>query len=276
MNQKFFSSAFCILAMGFFMLLSGCGSNDVEEPVDCAQSDLAITVASTQNVDRCGATNGKIDVAATGGKAPYQFAIGSGALQTSTQFANLGAGTYEIKVVDANQCERIVSATLSAGGSSLAATAATGIDNQCLTDNGSITVTASGGTAPYQFKLDAGGFGTSGAFANVKNGPHVVLVKDADNCQITLNVTVPRGNTGISYANDIKPIIDARCAGSSCHGAGNGSRDFTNPDNLKSNASGVKSRTAGRSMPPAGATALTQEQIDRIGCWVDDGAPINN
>ncbi len=34
----------------------------------------------------------------------------------------------------------------------------------------------------------------------------------------------------------------------------------------------VKERTANKSMPPAGKTALTAEQIAKIACWVEDGA----
>jgi uncharacterized membrane protein len=45
--------------------------------------------------------------------------------------------------------------------------------------------------------------------------------------------------------------------------------------NIKAAAAGVKNRTSARTMPPRSRTPLTQEQIDAIGCWVDDGAQEN-
>jgi len=41
------------------------------------------------------------------------------------------------------------------------------------------------------------------------------------------------------------------------------------------NSAAIKSRTAGKSMPPAGSPALTQAQIDLIGCWITGGTPNN-
>lgn len=271
---KLFSSVLAVAV--FALLLDGCSSNDVDKPVDCATSDLAITIASTQNIEGCQSTSGKIEVAATGGKSPYSFSLNGGTLQASTTFTGLSAGTYTMLVKDGNGCEKTVSATITAAGSSLTSSAAATADSECLTDNGVITMTTTGGVTPYQYKLDDGTFGSSSSFSNVKNGAHTVLVKDAGGCQISIGVTVDRANTGISFSGPIKTIIDTRCALSGCHAAGTGSRDWTNLDNLKANATAIKTRTGSKSMPPAGSTALTQDQINQIACWVDDGAPTNN
>jgi hypothetical protein len=271
---RFFSGAFGVVA--FALLLDGCSSNDIDKPVDCATTDLAITVASIQNIEGCQSASGKIEVAATGGKSPYSFSSNGGTLQSSTTFTNLGAGTYTMLVKDGNGCEKTVSATITASGSSLTSSASATADSQCLTDNGAITMTTTGGVSPYQYKLDDGAFGSSASFTNVKNGAHTVLVKDAGGCQISVGVTVDRGNTGISFSGEIKTILDTRCSLSGCHAAGTGSRDWTNLDNLKANATAIKSRTASKSMPPVGSTALTQDQITQIACWVDDGAVTNN
>lgn len=53
----------------------------------------------------------------------------------------------------------------------------------CGTDNGSITVVATGGTAPYQYKINTGSFGSSTTFNNLGSGSYVVIVKDANNCE---------------------------------------------------------------------------------------------
>lgn len=91
--------------------------------------------------------------------------------------------------------------------------------------------------------------------------------------EICLNVDVPRGLTGTSYANDIKPILDTYCNFSGCHGACNGTTDWTKFNNVWDRAENIRNPTGVRNIPPIGE--LTQDQINMIACWVDDGA-LNN
>ena len=263
-----------VVGSGFFLLtVERCAYNDTNIAIDCSQTDLAVVVESTKNATSCKAIDGEITVSATGGLAPYDFNINGGEYQTSTEFIDLGAGTYTIRVKDMNNCWKSQEVTITADGSNLAASASTTPDNQCSTNNGSITVTASGGTGPYQYQLDAQGFGTSNSFSSIGSGIHVVLIKDFNDCQTNLSVTVPRGTTGTSYATTIEPILEANCNLSGCHGTGTGARDWTIFNNVKTHAANIKTRTGNRSMPPG--ASITQAQIELIACWVDDGAPEN-
>ena len=94
-----------------------------------------------------------------------------------------------------------------------------------------------------------------------------------NNCVITLAIIIPRSNTGTSWANDIKPIMEKSCAITGCHNGVSRSNNFNDYASAKSHASSIKSKTRDRSMPFDGT--LTQNQIDVISCWVDDGA-LNN
>ncbi|MGC3946618.1 MAG: hypothetical protein QM762_19195 [Chryseolinea sp.] len=86
----------------------------------------------------------------------------------------------------------------------------------------------------------------------------------------------------ISYAGQVKPIIDSHCAivgDGGCHNGGNGpDRDWGVFSNVQSHASEIKNRitrapgSAGY-MPKIGS--LTDEQIRVISCWVDQGAQNN-
>jgi gliding motility-associated-like protein len=53
-----------------------------------------------------GFNNGVITVEPSGGVPPYRYSKNNGALQSSNVFSGLGAGTYNITTVDANDCER--------------------------------------------------------------------------------------------------------------------------------------------------------------------------
>lgn len=264
-----FAAAF----FSFVFLFDRCAYNDIIVEFDCSESTLAIALDRKTDVSNCRAIDGEIVVSASGGVEPYTFNINGGEYQTNNQFLNLGPGTYTLKVKDANNCWKSLDVDIAAAGSTLSAAASSSEDNQCSGDNGVITVTASGGKAPYQFQLDSKGYVTGNSFTNLNHGQHVIIVKDDEGCQVTLSVQVVRGKTGISYAGQIKNILTTSCNTAGCHGAGTGSRDWTNFENVVNKAANIKIRTANRTMPPT--TPLSQDQIDLIGCWVDDGTPNN-
>lgn len=274
MKIRIFTILVSLISWSMLSLIMSCsGGGDDPAPVDCSTNNLAISTTTT-NPTGCGTNNGVINATGSGGTAPYQFSLNGGAFQTTGAFQNLGSGNYEITIRDSNNCTKSVNATLSTA-STLAISFSVASDTQCLSDNGSVTINATGGTSPYQFQLGSGNFSSSNTFASLKSGQYTVTVKDAANCTLSQSVTVTRGNTGTSYATLVKPIIESKCSLSSCHDTGTGARDWTNFNNVKNNAAAIKTRTANKSMPPAGSGTLSQAEIDLIACWVDDGAPNN-
>lgn len=261
-----------ITSFSLAIMLSSCGS-DGDVAIDCAKSGLVLKQKTVTDIS-CANATGKVEVAAEGGTAPYTYDLG-GVKNTTGIYSSLGVGKVTVTVADANQC----GATLEVEVKSLitlTASASTTANSLCLTNNGTITVSAASGKAPYQFQLDNGGFGSLGVFSNMKDGNYNVKVKDAEGCIISVSAPVSRGNTGISFANEVKAIIDTNCAVSGCHNGANGeSRNYSVFQTLKNSASSVKERTANKSMPPAGKTALTANEIAKIACWVEDGAANN-
>lgn len=257
----------------FLFTFDRCAYNDIRATVDCTQSTLAVQLDSKTDVSSCRAIDGNITVSATGGTEPYDFSINGGEYQTNNTFTNLGPGTYTVRVKDKNSCWREIEVTIAAAGSTLNATATTTSDSECSTDNGTATVTATGGSAPYQYQVDSKGFGPSNTFTGLKEGQHVIIVKDNEGCQRTIGITVAHGNTGVSYSSQVKAILTTNCNLSGCHDAGSGTRNWTTYQNVKSNSSNIKTRVVNRSMPPS--SSLSQADIDLIRCWVDDGANNN-
>lgn len=252
------------------LVFERCSYEDVKVDFDCSKSTLAIDIQSKIDVTNCRSIDGAITVVATGGLEPYDFQINGGEYQTNSTFSNLGAGSYNVRVKDKNGCTKTLDVTVSAAGSTLAATVQTTVDNSCETGNGTAVVTATGGVPPYEFQINSQGYGSGNTFENLNEGDHVIIVKDSEECQQTLSVNIAHGFTGVSYANEIKRIINTNCAKSGCHDAGAGSRDWTDFEKLKAHAQNVKTRTGNRTMPPD--KPLSDEDIQRISCWVDDGA----
>lgn len=262
-------------------LLGGCTYNDIPKAFfDCKTSTLAVTLVSKLDPTSCLAIDGSIAVSATGGLTPYAFSINTGVYQSEGTFANLGQGSFTLYAKDANNCEKWIQVDLVAPGSTFDVTAAATPDSGCLTDNGSITLTASGGTPPYTYQFGTQPAGSVNTFSNLKTGPYTFTVRDSapvPGCIKTVNVLVKHGDSGTSFATSIKTILSTSCAISGCHNGDNGStRNWDVFANVQNNASNIKTRTANKSMPPAGSTAaLTTDQIKLIACWVDDGAKNN-
>ena len=83
--------------------------------------------------------------------------------------------------------------------------------------------------------------------------------------------TAPDPCATITYAINVKPIIDNNCI--QCHGNGGTFPNLTTYNGTSANAAIVKTEVASRRMPQGGS--LTQEEIDAISCWIDGGA-LNN
>lgn len=256
-------------------LLSACTNNDINKAFDCNTTDLTIALVSKVDATGCKAIDGSLVVAGSLGKAPYDYSLNGGIFQTNPQFGSLGAGTYSVEVKDANGCKKSIDVVIDAANATLNANVVITPRTQCLSPNGSVTINGTGGTPPYAFLFGTSGFGTANSFSDLREGNYNAIIKDAQDCQKTLGIVVGRQSTGVSFASQIKPIIETHCAISGCHVAGATNPNFSQLSNIQSSSSRIKTRTGNRSMPIGNGGTLSQAQIDLIACWVDDGA-LNN
>jgi hypothetical protein len=159
-------------------------------------------------------SNGSITIAATGGTGTYQYSKDGGSnYQSSNIFNALTAGTYQIKVKDANNCStpnQSITITEPAYSVSFYTTKVNVVCYGGTT--GSITVTASGGTGPYQYSKDGGTtYQSSNIFNGLIAGTYQIAVKDANNCTATpqnIIVTQPTSLPSFTYST-----IDVACFG---------------------------------------------------------------
>lgn len=257
------------------LFFSSCSNNE-PKPVDCSISDLAIDAVGVDPTS-CGANDGSISVTAIGGNEPYKFALNTGSFGSAPTFTNLGGGNYTVRVKDKNGCESTINVELVIPGSNpLSATTNSIADTECVSNNGVIEVTASGGTAPYKYRVGTDPFGDVSVFNNLPPGNYSIAVRDAVDCIFTKGVTISKGDSQTSLSDDIEPIIDTKCAITGCH---NGARspNLTSPQSIIENASRIKSVTQSGQMPESGSSAgpLNATQKALIACWVDEGAKNN-
>ena len=115
--------------------------------------------------------------------------------------------------------------------------------------------------------MNDGAFQSSNTFTALVAGDYSVTVMDDSGCETTSTYKVLNGT---SYANDVKEIITINCVNPGCHDGSRSIPDWSVFSNVQASAEKIKTRTQNKSMPQGGT--LTQEQIDLIACWVDDGA----
>lgn len=269
----FFRTAF---RTAFLIILASCSDNNSPSVPDCKSNAVSTPTLSVTDASSCTAVDGKIVVTASGGIPPYSYSLNGAAFKTSNTFEALPQGSYQVTVQDSRGCTAAKTASVNAVGSTLAATSSTTKDSQCFPPHdGAVNIIPSGGTAPYQVSFNNGSFGSSTNFNGLDAGSYRALVKDAEGCLVTLDVEVGRADTGVSYSADIQPLLSTFCGFPACHGAGNGSRSWTNYANVSAAAQNIKLRTGNKSMPPSGQTGLSDQQIQLIACWVDGGAKNN-
>ena len=260
-----------LISIGFLLSFTeACVNHDMFGVSDCERSGLTIELVEVLPASGCGVADGRIVVSASGGRLPYTF-LWEEVTQQDAAFTSVTPGVHTIIVRDANGCDAtLTNVTVMAEG--LLFSAEVVEDTECLSDNGAVTIDITSGNPPYEFAIDGGPFAEESTFTNLSHGKHEILVRDVASCIVTLNVTVPRGNTLTSWSGAIQPIMASDCALSGCH---NG---ISRPDlriyaNAKKYSYQIKALTQDRSMPFEGS--LSQDQIDLIACWVDDGAPEN-
>ncbi|HMI78783.1 MAG TPA: SprB repeat-containing protein, partial [Ferruginibacter sp.] len=238
------------------------------DPVDCEKLGPILSLGLVTDAASCSISDGSIKVTASGGKEPYEFSLNDLPGQSDGQFNNVSAGIYTVILKDANGCSFFIE-NVAVKAADFSFDANITADNSCTSGNGAVVIEVSAGNPPYTYKLGNGTFADNNSFAGLSSGNHTISVKDNNGCSVSLSVTVPRGFTGTSWSNEIKPIMEKSCALSGCHN-GSSRPDLRLFEKAKFYAKSIKSKTQDKSMPREGS--LTQQQIDIIACWVDDGA----
>ncbi len=253
-------------------LLSGCVYHEVQPPVICSDQLATISLVSSLSVTDCLARNGLIEVIAVGNNPPYEYSIDQQVFQPVGLFDSLAGGEYIILVRDKNNCRISQTFILPDYSTDLAAEIALTPDSDCETENGKININPIGGEAPYSIAFQDIS-SDQGTFEGLSPGAYQIEISDAKNCMVSYTVELPRAVTGISWRDEIKPIMDTRCAKSGCHVKGSGRVDFTIFNNIVESAALIKLYTQTLRMPQDGV--LPEDQIKKIACWVDDGTPNN-
>jgi len=191
---------------------SGCTGTSVAT----VNGSIGLTVTPAATPTSCGAANGSINLTVSGGTAPFSYNWTGGL--TGQNPTSVAAGTYTVTVTasGAGACTKVTSVTVNASTGVQVSTLLT--QPSCGQNNGSISVSASGGTLPYSYTWTGGLSGFNPV--NVAPGTYTVTVADAGSPSCTSVKTV-------TLNPSTAPMLSGSVTNESCVGAGNGSITLT-------------------------------------------------
>ncbi len=154
----------------------------------------SVTASTSGNATTCGLSNGSATVSPSGGST-YTYSWSNGG--STATISNLAAGSYTV-TVSSNGCSTTATYTVAGSTGLTATTSSTPVTTQ--PNNGTATVTASGGTQPYTYAWSNGN--SSDIIANVAAGQYTVTVTDVSSCPaVVKTVTVGSALSIASVAN---------------------------------------------------------------------------
>ena len=190
----------------------------------------------------CNLNNGSIHAIAVSGIPPYMFSIDGINFQASGIFTGLAAGNYTITVKDAANNTATVNVSL-VNSLPLQVTAVS-VPSSCITYNGTITATGTGGSPALNYSIDGINFQPSGIFTGLAPGNFTITVKDTNNCRAaipvfvdSLNIVVVNAGNNFSICEGTKRTMAATSNGNTV--LWTPSTGLSNPNILTPDASPV-------------------------------------
>ncbi len=134
----------------------------------------------------------------SGGSGPYTHSWSNGDI--TANIANVSVTTYYDTVTDVNGCILITSFTLTEP-THIDTVASTLVIDSVLChggSTGSVTLSAQGGTPPYQYAINTPTFGLSPTFSGLATGTYMFYIQDIHLCIDSVQLTVPEPTTSLS------------------------------------------------------------------------------
>ncbi len=202
---------------------NGCTDIDtftIPGPAALVASGSATMTTCSYEDDAC------ITITSTGGNAgAIQYSLNGVNYQSSNQFCALGAGEYDIYVLDSQGCDDDGSVTVMAPSELQANATATDITCNGF-GNGQIITTATGGSPTYTYNIGLGGT-TSGLFLGLGPDEYSIVVTDVNACADTVTVVVVEPQEVAVTATTTSALCFGSNDGTVTASASGGVGDFT-------------------------------------------------
>lgn len=191
---------------------NGCQSLATTSPAISEPTAMLLGV-TTVNVSCNGGMDGSATVSASGGTFGYSYTWLPGG-STGSTINNLPLGTYTVQVTDANSCIQTSSFSINQPNQLTAAIVSSGNVSCWGGNDGTATVSVSGGTPFYSYNwLPMGGNGPTGT--GLSAGTYTVNVIDLNGCSSSTTILITEPLQTLSSTTSQSNV--------SCYGGTNGS-----------------------------------------------------
>lgn len=180
----------------------------ISEPTALSLGNAILTPVSC-----FGGNNGSIALSPSGGSGSWTFSWNPGAGNTSS-LNSLTAGTYQVTMSEPTNatCQVSGSYTITQPTAPLTISNGTASPASCFGDsNGSVIISANGGTTPYSYSWNGAGPNTP-SYTSIPAGNYTVVVTDLNGCTVSDSYTVTQPAVLTATITPLQPIT---CAGGS-------------------------------------------------------------
>ncbi len=194
------SSSLTNVAAGNYSVTVSAGGCSATASVVLSNTGTQPSISLTPTAASCGSTNGSVSTSVNGGGGPYTYSWSNSAGNVSS-ISNLAAGSYSVTVSDGT-CSASSTTFVSSSGGPSATPSANNVSCNGG-NNGSASVSVSGGTTPYSYSWSNSGNGS--AISNLTAGTYTVTITDNTSCVVTAIATVSEP-TAISSSVNTTPV----------------------------------------------------------------------
>ena len=183
-------------------------------PVQTIAAQLTLNTVLTKDLDCTASPNAVITLTVAGGYPGYTYQVnfngggfGASLPLSSNPFAYSTAvpGTYQFQITDTKGCN-VQSGVFTINPLIPVNETHTQINNKCFGDTaGSVTITPSGGVAPYQINFNGLGFSSTFTYSGLAAGTYNFVVRDSKSCTVNRSVTITQ-QAIIAYTPVVNPI----------------------------------------------------------------------
>ena len=199
------------LAAGVYSVtITSCNGAEIKSDIPAASLTITeptaiVSVITPEDASCFGVADGRINVSVSGGVAPYTYVWSDATLSPANRPVNAAAGTYSLTITDASNCTSIANGITVSGPTEMVATVATTPASCSGLSDGTATITLTGGAAPYTYSWNVAGV-TGANPANLAGGDYIVTIADANQCSITVPVTI---TNAVTLSADVQVVEDA-------------------------------------------------------------------
>lgn len=189
----------------FLGLANGTYTVSVQDENDCIESisvtidfsTLTAILVLEQAISCFAAQDAVLSIQIMGGMPPFQYRLNSGDFQDANVFADIGSGNHIGDVIDSEGTIVMTQALLVEEPPQIE------VEVDVVDDE--VTINATGGTGQLEYSLNGLTFTMNNVFSDVPNGDYTAIVRDGNDCTVSIMVTVAN-NSIIALAildNDI-------------------------------------------------------------------------